>query len=130
MGRLTNLMKGMTALGDDMGLLTGQSEAEAEGFETDGAVSLFVLLGVVGDDGERSDVHGRVWVGSYRVGDGAAGVGSPGGGGGRGTGWPRAEDGVEGAEGGLGRGRDRSEAGVEIGGAGGGLGNLERGLIG
>ena len=81
-------MKGMAALGDDMGLLTGQSEAEAEGFETDGAVSLFVLLGMVGDNGKRSDVHGRVWVGSYRVGDGAAGMGSLGGVGGWGTGRP------------------------------------------
>lgn len=45
-GKITHLMKGVTALGDDVGLLSGQPEAGAQRLQADGALIL-VVGGVV-----------------------------------------------------------------------------------
>ena len=110
-------MKGVSALWDDVGLLSGEPEAGAQGLEADGA--LFFLVGgvVAGDDGEGGCDHGGVGVEGGRVGVGGvggglcgrgAGVGGAKGGGRRGAVGGALEDGTNGGcEGGglVGRGR-------------------------
>ena len=54
------LMKSVAAIGDDVGFLSRESEAEAEGFKADGTLFLVVCRVVAGDDGERSSDHGSV----------------------------------------------------------------------
>lgn len=46
-------MQGMTALGDDMGFLAWESEGEAEGLETDGALVVVVGAGRYDGDGRH-----------------------------------------------------------------------------
>ena len=50
-------VKSMATFWDDVGFLAGETVAEAEGFEADGAFFLEVVL-LGGDDGDGCRVHG------------------------------------------------------------------------
>ena len=76
----THLVEGMATLGDDMRLLSGQTKAEGERFEADGAVFLIFGRVVAGDDGEGGMCHESEGMGESVLGMGL-GVESGGGGG-------------------------------------------------
>jgi hypothetical protein len=70
----THLVEGMATLGHDMRFLSGQTKAEGEGFEADGAVLLILGRVVTGHDGERGMCHesegmGESGGGAVRVGE-------------------------------------------------------------
>ena len=59
MGASTHLVKGMSALGDDVRLLARKPEGGAQGLEADGTLVLIVVGVLGGDDGQRGVVHDR-----------------------------------------------------------------------
>jgi hypothetical protein len=68
-------MESMAAFRNDVRLLAGQAKAKAKGLETDWALVLFFCILLVGDDGERGDVHDRVRMGGRTVAGGGCGSG-------------------------------------------------------
>jgi hypothetical protein len=70
-------MEGMTTLGHDMRFLSGQTEAEGERLEADGAVFLVFGRVVAGDYGEGGMCHDRegMGMGCIEGRSGAMGVG-------------------------------------------------------
>ena len=84
-GGKTDLVEGVSAFWKDVGLLAREPEAEAEGFEADGALVLVVGVVAAGYDGEGCGDHGCegvcgvvcVWVSGG--GEGVCGAGGVGG---------------------------------------------------